>query len=166
MRLGFSTFHNCGHPPIVGRARCSFDSCTEEFRDRGGLSAVDIINTGKVDLVINTPLGRGTRQDGWLIRTAAVQRGIPIITTIAGFKAAVSGITELNYHDFLCSFITKLAALGGKMINVKADQIDAEVISNKRIGAYNHMVFAVMNLCSSCRPGNFAAIAVGVLVHR
>ena len=64
-----------------------------------GLSALDIINTGHVDLVINTPLGRGTRHDGWLIRTAAVQRGIPIITTIAGFKAAVSGITELNDHE-------------------------------------------------------------------
>ena len=52
-----------------------------------------------MDLVINTPLGRGTRQDGWLIRTAAVQRGIPIITTIAGFKAAVSGIAELKHHE-------------------------------------------------------------------
>jgi len=61
-----------------------------------GLSAVDMINTGAIDLVINTPLGRGTRHDGWLIRTASVQRGVPIITTIAGFKAAVSGITELQ----------------------------------------------------------------------
>jgi len=64
-----------------------------------GLSAVDIINTSLVNLVINTPLGRGTRQDGWLIRTAAVQKGIPIITTIAGFKAAVAGITDLLQKD-------------------------------------------------------------------
>ena len=47
------------------------------------------------------------------------------------------------------------------MINPRADQIDAEVISNKRIGAYNHMVFAVNELASHCRPGNFAAVAVG-----
>ena len=47
------------------------------------------------------------------------------------------------------------------MINPRTDQIDAEVISNKRIGAYNHMVFAVNELASHCRPGNFAAIAVG-----
>ena len=64
-----------------------------------GLSAVDIISTGQVDLVINTPLGRGTRHDGWLIRTASVQRGIPIITTIAGFKAAVAGITQLSKSE-------------------------------------------------------------------
>jgi len=47
------------------------------------------------------------------------------------------------------------------MINSKADQIEAEVISNKRIGAYNHMVFAVNELATHSRPGNFAAIAVG-----
>jgi carbamoyl-phosphate synthase large subunit len=61
---------------------------------------VEIINDGSVDLVINTPLGRGTRQDGWLIRTAAIQRSIPCITTIAGFKAAVAGIAELQSHDY------------------------------------------------------------------
>jgi carbamoyl-phosphate synthase large subunit len=68
---------------------------------------VDIINTSMVDLVINTPLGRGTRQDGWLIRTASVQRGIPIITTIAGFKAAVAGITALRAHDFSVKSLQK-----------------------------------------------------------
>lgn len=47
------------------------------------------------------------------------------------------------------------------MINSKATQIDAEIISNKRIGSYNHMVFAVNELAGSCRPGNFVAIAVG-----
>jgi carbamoyl-phosphate synthase large subunit len=59
-------------------------------------SAIEIINSGAVDLVINTPLGRGTRQDGWLIRTAAIQRSLPCITTIPGFKAAVAGIQSLR----------------------------------------------------------------------
>jgi carbamoyl-phosphate synthase large subunit len=62
----------------------------------GEETAVDLVTKGEVGLVINTPLGRGTRQDGWLIRTAAVTRQIPCITTIAGFKAAVAGITELD----------------------------------------------------------------------
>jgi carbamoyl-phosphate synthase large subunit len=61
---------------------------------------VDIITSSMVDLVINTPLGRGSRHDGWLIRTASVQRSIPIITTIAGFKAAVEGIREMQNHEF------------------------------------------------------------------
>ena len=79
-----------------------------------GLSAVDIINTGQVDLVINTPLGRGTRHDGWLIRTASVQRGIPIITTIAGFKAAVEGIVELSNREAGVRSLQQWQALVGR----------------------------------------------------
>lgn len=66
----------------------------------GERTAVDLIASGSVDLVINTPVGRGTRQDGWLIRTAAVQRSIPCITTTAGFNAAVSGIQFLQKGEF------------------------------------------------------------------
>jgi carbamoyl-phosphate synthase large subunit len=66
----------------------------------GERTAVDLIASGSVDLVINTPVGRGTRQDGWLIRTAAVQRSIPCITTTAGFSAAVAGIQALRKGEF------------------------------------------------------------------
>ena len=62
----------------------------------GELSAVDVISQGLVQLVINTPKGSGTRHDGWLIRTAAVQRSLACITTIPGFKAAVAGIQALR----------------------------------------------------------------------
>ncbi len=65
----------------------------------GERTIVDMINSGDIDLVINTPVGRGTRQDGWAIRTAAVQRSIPIITTTAGFNAAVEGIRFLQSSE-------------------------------------------------------------------
>ncbi len=65
----------------------------------GELTIVEMINAGDIDLVINTPVGRGTRADGWLIRTAAVQRSIPIITTSAGFSAAVEGIRFIASHE-------------------------------------------------------------------
>jgi carbamoyl-phosphate synthase large subunit len=64
-----------------------------EFGER---TIVDILNSGEIDLVINTPVGRGTRADGWAIRTASVQRSIPIITTTPGFSAAVAGIKSLR----------------------------------------------------------------------
>ncbi len=64
------------------------------------LSANDLITQGLVQLVINTPLGRGSRQDGFLIRTAAVSRSVPCITTIPGFKAAVAGIAALQKDNF------------------------------------------------------------------
>ena len=65
----------------------------------GEKTIVDLLNGGDIDLVINTPVGRGTRADGWAIRTASVQRSIPIITTTAGFSAAVEGIKALQRGD-------------------------------------------------------------------
>lgn len=64
------------------------------------LSANDLITKGLVQLVINTPLGRGSRQDGFLIRTAAIARSVSCITTIPGFKAAVAGISALQNDEF------------------------------------------------------------------
>lgn len=46
-------------------------------------------------------------------------------------------------------------------INPKAIQDSVEVLSNKRVGAYNHMVFAVGDMAVHAKPGNFVAIAVG-----
>lgn len=65
----------------------------------GEKTIVEMLNNGDIDLVINTPVGRGTRADGWAIRTASVQRSIPIITTTAGFSAAVEGIKSLQSGD-------------------------------------------------------------------
>jgi carbamoyl-phosphate synthase large subunit len=65
----------------------------------GEKTIVEMLNGGDIDLVINTPVGRGTRADGRAIRTAAVQRSIPIITTTAGFSAAVQGIKSLQSGD-------------------------------------------------------------------
>ena len=46
-------------------------------------------------------------------------------------------------------------------INKSAKQILAEVISNKKVGAYHHIVFAVGDIASQVKPGNFVAISVG-----
>jgi dihydroorotate dehydrogenase electron transfer subunit len=48
-----------------------------------------------------------------------------------------------------------------KSINAKAQQRDVEIISNKKVGAYHHMVFAVGEMAANARPGNFVAISVG-----
>ena len=55
----------------------------------GSPHVVDHILRGDVDIVINTPAGRGARTDGWEIRRAAIERGIPCITTMTGASAAV-----------------------------------------------------------------------------
>jgi carbamoyl-phosphate synthase large subunit len=59
-----------------------------------GRTVVDQIRRGKVDLVVNTPQGRGARTDGYAIREAALVARVPCITTISGASAAVHAIAH------------------------------------------------------------------------
>jgi carbamoyl-phosphate synthase large subunit len=58
----------------------------------GSPNVVERIESGEVDLVINTPTGSGARADGYEIRRAAIGRGIPCITTMSGASAAQRAI--------------------------------------------------------------------------
>ena len=58
----------------------------------GSPHVVDLIRSGEVDMVINTPTGSGARSDGYEIRSAAVKHGIPCITTLTGASAATRAI--------------------------------------------------------------------------
>jgi carbamoyl-phosphate synthase large subunit len=61
---------------------------------------VERIAAGEVDLIVNTPFGNsGQRLDGYEIRTAAVMRGIPCLTTVQALGAAVQGIEALRGGD-------------------------------------------------------------------
>ena len=112
--LGFELFTTVGTHDFLLKRGVTSTVVRKNSAEGSGLSAVDIITTGQIDLVINTPLGRGTRHDGWLIRTASVQRGIPIITTIAGFKAAVAGISDLSNREPAVRSLQKWQKLVGR----------------------------------------------------
>lgn len=62
-------------------------------------NVVEMIGGGTIDLVFNTPLGRGARTDGYFIRTASVEAGVPCVTTMAGMFAAVQAIEALICGD-------------------------------------------------------------------
>src|SRR4029077_16064815 len=62
-------------------------------------SVVPLVLAGEIDLIFNTPFGIGARLDGYEIRTAAVARGVPCITTIQGAAACVQGIEALVRGD-------------------------------------------------------------------
>jgi carbamoyl-phosphate synthase large subunit len=61
---------------------------------QGSPNVVDLIRSGSINLVINTPMGRGARTDGYEIREAAIRHRIPCITTLAGASAAVQAIAQ------------------------------------------------------------------------
>ncbi|MGB7848837.1 MAG: carbamoyl-phosphate synthase large subunit [Candidatus Acidiferrum sp.] len=71
--------------------------CDEVFKvNEGRPNIVDLIKTGKIHLVINTPLGRESFYDEKSIRRAAIRYNITCITTISAAHAAVRGIHSLH----------------------------------------------------------------------
>jgi carbamoyl-phosphate synthase large subunit len=66
--------------------------------NEGRPNIVDLIKTAKVDLVINTPLGRESFYDERSIRRAAVRYNIPCITTLSAASAAARGIRAMAGH--------------------------------------------------------------------
>jgi carbamoyl-phosphate synthase large subunit len=70
----------------------------------GEPTIVQLIHEGAVDLIVNTPYGTGGRLDGYDIRTAAVARGVPLLTTVQALAAAVQGIDALTRGEVsVCS---------------------------------------------------------------
>ncbi|MFJ6660434.1 carbamoyl-phosphate synthase large subunit [Streptomyces sp. NPDC091377] len=65
----------------------------------GERTIVQLIHDGEVDLIVNTPYGTGGRLDGYEIRTAAVARSVPCLTTVQALAAAVQGIDALTQGD-------------------------------------------------------------------
>ncbi|MFI9722281.1 carbamoyl-phosphate synthase large subunit [Streptomyces sp. NPDC052396] len=65
----------------------------------GEKTIVQLIHDGQVDLIVNTPYGTGGRLDGYEIRTAAVARAVPCLTTVQALAAAVQGIEALTRGD-------------------------------------------------------------------
>ena len=63
--------------------------------NEGRPNIVDLIKTGKVNLVINTPLGRESFYDEKSIRRAAVRYNVPCITTLSAANAAARGIRAM-----------------------------------------------------------------------
>src|SRR5439155_14660616 len=65
----------------------------------GRPNVIDHMNDGQIKLVLNTPSGKGARTDEGRIRAAAVQLGIPCITTIQAAEAAIKAMEALREED-------------------------------------------------------------------
>ncbi|SDY36263.1 carbamoyl-phosphate synthase large subunit [Amycolatopsis xylanica] len=100
--LGFEILATSGTGEVLRRngIPCTVVRKHSEGSTETETDIVAMIRDGGVDMVINTPYGNsGPRIDGYEIRTAAVARDIPCITTIQGAAAAVHGIEALIRGD-------------------------------------------------------------------
>jgi carbamoyl-phosphate synthase large subunit len=91
--LGFSLVATAGTAKALESEGIPVDEVVAKVGEQG-VDAVDLISSGKVDLVVNTPRGRGPRADGDHIRRAATEHRVACLTTVAAARAAAAGIAE------------------------------------------------------------------------
>ncbi|GAB3114550.1 carbamoyl-phosphate synthase large subunit [Streptomyces calidiresistens] len=97
--MGFELLATSGTAEVLRRngiAATVVRKQSEGEGPNGERTIVGLIHDGEVDLIVNTPYGTGGRLDGWDIRTAAVARSVPCLTTVQALAAAVQGIGALN----------------------------------------------------------------------
>ncbi|MDX8031554.1 carbamoyl-phosphate synthase large subunit [Lentzea sp. BCCO 10_0856] len=111
--LGFQILATSGTAEVLKRNGIPCTEVRKHFEGEGNV--VDMILAGEIDMIFNTPYGNsGPRIDGYEIRTAAVAKDIPCVTTIQGAAAAVHGIEALIQGDIgVTSLQTLQAALRG-----------------------------------------------------
>jgi carbamoyl-phosphate synthase large subunit len=116
--LGFRVLATDGTAEMLRRNGIPCDIVRKHFEAPGegrpGMTALDAIEAGEVDMVINTPYGNsGPRIDGYEIRSAAVAMNIPCITTVQGASAAVQGIESAIRGDIDVRSLQELHAFLG-----------------------------------------------------
>jgi len=65
----------------------------------GRPNVYDLITNGKIDLIINSPIGKGSVNDDSYLRKAAIKAKVPYMTTVAAAKATAAGIHYVKTHE-------------------------------------------------------------------
>ena len=96
--IGYRLVATVGTAAYLRRYGVSVDVEVAKLGDGEGRHAVDLIEAGRVQLVVNSPRGRGPRADGAHIRAAANRAGLPLLTTGAAVLAAADGLRDLRQY--------------------------------------------------------------------
>ena len=93
--LGFTVLATTGTAQVLRRngiPATVVRKLSEGVGPHGEQTIVGLIESGAVDMVVNTPKGQGPRSDGYSIRAATTGADKPIITTVQELQAAVQAI--------------------------------------------------------------------------
>jgi carbamoyl-phosphate synthase large subunit len=99
VEAGFRIVATAGTADALDAAHIPVETRVAKVGEATGTDAVELISSGKVDLVVNSPRGRGARADGAHIRAAAAVHGVPCLTTAAAGLAAANGIVDSAAHE-------------------------------------------------------------------
>ncbi len=96
--MGFELAATSGTAAALEAAGIPVATVVAKVGDPEGEDAVALIAGGKVQLVVNTPRGRGPRADGIHIRATSLLHQVPCLTTVAAARAAAAGIADWIEH--------------------------------------------------------------------
>ena len=96
--LGFGIVATPGTADYLGRFGHVVDAVVGKVSEGAQVTAVNLIASGDISFVINTPQGRGGRTDGEAIRKAANVHRVSSVTTVEAALAAVQGMAEQLHH--------------------------------------------------------------------
>jgi carbamoyl-phosphate synthase large subunit len=105
-RLGFTIYATPGTAVFFSQAGLPVTFINKMHQ--GSPHTVDLIRSGGVQLILNTPLGSHAHADGAEIRSAAVLMGVPLLTTLSAATAAVAGIRALRQKELRYRSIQEL----------------------------------------------------------
>ncbi|MDZ4672966.1 MAG: carbamoyl-phosphate synthase large subunit [Gemmatimonadota bacterium] len=95
--LGFAIAATAGTADVLEAAGIPASRVLKVHEGRPNV--IDLLVSGQVHLLINTPLGKLTQQDDYRLRRAALQHRVPYTTTLSAASAACDAITALKQHD-------------------------------------------------------------------
>ena len=96
-RMGFSLYATPGTAAFISKVGLSVEAVNKMVD--GSPHTVDLIRSGKVQLILNTPLGMHAHSDGAEIRAAAIAMNVPLLTTLSAAAAAVSAIRAMRQNE-------------------------------------------------------------------
>ncbi len=94
VELGFQLIATEGTAAALRQAGLAVESILKVHEGRPNIE--DAIRSGRIQLVINTPVGRQAAHDDRYLRRAAIDYAVPTVTTLAGARAAVEAIAALQ----------------------------------------------------------------------
>ena len=101
--LGLGIAATTGTAEYLAKFDQPVDKIIGKISEMGGTSsmenAVDLITKGAISFVVNTPHGRGSREDGEAIRKTANANRVPSVTTVEAALAAVNGLVEQSSSE-------------------------------------------------------------------
>ncbi len=97
--LGFEIAATAGTAAALEAEGIDVAVTVAKLGEPSGVDAVELIESGRIQLVVNSPRGRGPRADGAHIRAAAGVAHVPCLTTGAAALAAATGMHDWSTHE-------------------------------------------------------------------